>query len=264
MIKKPILTTIVLAFLTFSVYQSFASIESDNTELRLVNNNLLASERSLREKENSYKLEIEKLKYLIDNKDASIKDKDTQIDKIVLIKLELEAEKLRNETLKEENESLREQIKDISSLVTSEDKPDSANVTKITNIDIEAVNKKFKGGALANKGALMVEIAERHNISPYFFVALISLESGYGKSKLAKSQFNFGGIKGSKNKYRSFASPEEGLEYIASLLERRYISKGLVSVNKIGAVYAPSYDNNHNWPGKIKTLMLAYYNASKS
>lgn len=103
----------------------------------------------------------------------------------------------------------------------------------------------------------MVQIAEANSISPHFFCALIALESGYGKSKLARSKNNLGGIKGSKNAYRSFESVDECLVYMGKLLREKYHEKGLIDINKIQKRYAPSWDasGNRYWVKNIQSLM---------
>lgn len=113
---------------------------------------------------------------------------------------------------------------------------------------------------MKDQGELLVKIALDHDISPHFFVALIALESGYGTSRLARVKNNFGGIKNSKNTYRGFTTQEEGLNYIADLIKRKYHSNGLISVSSIQKRYAPEWDGNKGWTKKINKLMASLKN----
>lgn len=66
-----------------------------------------------------------------------------------------------------------------------------------------------------------------------------------------------GGIKGSKNAYRSFESVDECLIYMGKLLREKYHEKGLIDINKIQKRYAPSWDavGNRYWVKNIQSLM---------
>lgn len=117
------------------------------------------------------------------------------------------------------------------------------------NINIGKLSSRLKGGQLEGCGEKIVEICKQNNISPSFFCAVMALESGWGKSKLAKHN-NFGGIK-IKGKYHHFKTRDEGLNYMAGMFRRVYHAKNIKSVEAIGKKYAGS----KKWPSRVKALM---------
>ena len=211
---------------------------------------------NLKRKKNNIRKKLIILNLLLSNK-STLAQRDKQINKISKAKKELEIKQKDLLALESEVSVLKSEIKRYESKITKDDAPDLKDTSVISKIDVNVVNEKFKGGVLEGKGELMVQIAEANSISPHFFCALIALESGYGKSKLARSKNNLGGIKGSKNAYRSFESVDECLIYMGKLLREKYHEKGLIDINKIQKRYAPSWDaaGNRYWVKNIQSLM---------
>ena len=246
--------TAVVFILSFSIVSGFAYHNQTTGSLQA---QVLETKLELKMKEEQYKKEINNLKKLLLSNKSTLAQRDKQIDKISKAKKELEIKQKDLLALESEVSALKSEIKKYESKITKDDAPDLKDTSVISKIDVNVVNEKFKGGVLEGKGKLMVQIAEANSISPHFFCALIALESGYGKSKLAKSKNNLGGIKGSKNAYRSFESVDECLVYMGKLLREKYHEKGLIDINKIQKRYAPSWDaaGNRYWVKNIQSLM---------
>lgn len=254
--KRTIFLTSIIILLTGFLIYGVTVVNATDTQYGNLQDEFHASKIAFEQKEQGYKHEIESLKKLLKTVDkTTLKEREKQIAAVSLANKELEKERQNLLALEEEVNSLKKQIKDFESKVTKADMPDLNDTSKITNIDIDVINEKFKNGALKGQGELLVKVAKEHNISPHFFVALIALESSYGKSKLAKTKNNFGGIKSSKNSYRSFNSAEEGLRYIADLIQRKYHGQGRISIASIQKRYAPTWDGNAGWTRKIQTIM---------
>lgn len=242
-----------------------SAVKATDTQYGSLQDEFQASKIAFEQKEQSYKQEVESLKQLLKTVDkTTLKEREKQIEAISRANKKLEEERQRLLNLEKEVNSLKNQIRTFESKVTKDDMPDLNDTSKITKIDIEVINKKFKNGVLKGKGELMVKVAKEHNISPHFFVALIALESSYGKSNLAMTKNNFGGIKASRNSYRCFGSTEEGLQYIAELIQRKYHGEGRVSIVSIQKRYAPTWDGNSGWTRKIQSIMKKIHSDSLS
>lgn len=234
-----------------------SGISYHSNTVDLLNSRLLENNTEIKLKEETYLNKINELdtkyhfsKFTLSQKENCLK----QLPKIIE-KLEVE----HNKCLVLENEvsKLKEQIKKYENQITSKDHPDLKDTSKISRIDIDVVNQKFKGGVLHGQGELIVNIAKEYSISPHFFCALIALESNYGKSKLAHKKNNLGGIKKSRNSYKTFDSTKDCLVYMAVLIKENYHAKGRITIDSIGKKYAPSWDasTNTRWAKNIRSIM---------
>lgn len=66
------------------------------------------------------------------------------------------------------------------------------------------------------------EVSNKYELNPIYLISKFGLESGWGTSKLFKTKNNIGGWKMSSGEYRTFSSPEESIDFIASCLAVRY------------------------------------------
>lgn len=114
-----------------------------------------------------------------------------------------------------------------------------------------------KGGALEGKGMYIVKSAEKHKVPPKIAIAIIAMESGWGKGANATIQRNPYSIMGS-GPLRVFPKIEDGIDAGLQNLYDLYISQGLDTPEKIGPKYAPvgaSNDPtnlNSNWIPLVK------------
>lgn len=66
------------------------------------------------------------------------------------------------------------------------------------------------------------EVSNKYELNPIYLISKFGLESGWGTSELFKIKNNIGGWKMSSGEYRTFSSPEESIDFIASCLAARY------------------------------------------
>ncbi|WP_141501219.1 glucosaminidase domain-containing protein [Paenibacillus luteus] len=126
----------------------------------------------------------------------------------------------------------------------------------------EHIAKIFEGTALSGEDLeqAILEIEEEYGINAYFTIAVMKLESGNGKSRLAKNKNNLFGlnaIDGDKyNKAFSFETKGDSVRKFGQLLSRNYVGKGLTTIEKVAKKYCPA---NSKWPSLVKSIMKSDY-----
>ncbi|OBZ17307.1 glucosaminidase domain-containing protein [Bacillus sp. FJAT-26390] len=126
----------------------------------------------------------------------------------------------------------------------------------------EHIAKIFEGTALSGHDLeqAILEIEDEYGINAYFTIAVMKLESGNGKSKLAKSKNNLFGlnaIDGDKyNKAFSFETKGDSVRKFGQLLSKNYVDKGLTTIEKVARKYCPA---NSKWSGLVKNIMKSDY-----
>ena len=113
-------------------------------------------------------------------------------------------------------------------------------------------------GKLKGKGKEFIKAQKKYGINAIFLIAIADVESICGKSKLAKSNNNFGGMRG-KNGWLKFNSIDEGIDELASNLKRCYTDDGLVTIDKIAKRYAES----QTWAETVVSKMNNMYKYSQ-
>ena len=122
-------------------------------------------------------------------------------------------------------------------------------------------------GVLEGQEGLICEIAEKYDMEPEFLAAIIALESGYGTSSLASSNYNFGGVTGSGDagyttrssdgyKFAKYSSIEAGLDAMAKNLSQyddRYSDVSAVNIDNVDAI-GGHYCVGGDWANKVRTL----------
>src|SRR5690625_358311 len=111
-----------------------------------------------------------------------------------------------------------------------------------------------RSGALSGHGDAIVDLSEEKGIDPVLFAAISLHETAWGRSNAINNYNNPGGLMSpSSGGLMQFDTLEEGLNSMARTLYNRIIRDGLVTVEKLGGVYAPiGADNdpdglNENW-----------------
>ncbi len=110
-------------------------------------------------------------------------------------------------------------------------------------------------------------VAERLGVEPSVLIAQLGLETAWGRHVIPGTNnygnvkdFNGGGIAatdsmtGSRDKYRAYASPEEGLNDYANLIEKKYpnaIGSGGDAERFATALKAGGYAEDRNYVRKI-------------
>ncbi|QNR70530.1 peptidoglycan DD-metalloendopeptidase family protein (plasmid) [Paenibacillus peoriae] len=107
-------------------------------------------------------------------------------------------------------------------------------------LNMEYIDKKFADlGVFTGKQDVFIEAATNNNIDPVLLMSIAMHETSYGKSPAVKNKNNPGGLMRPKGGLMTFATLEEGIEFMAGNLNRLYISQGLVTIEQVGNKYAP-------------------------
>lgn len=158
----------------------------------------------------------------------------------------------QSETIEEKPEkTIEEELSAPTSVVKSDSGLTEAHIAKI-----------FEGTALSGHDLeqAILEIEEEYGINAYFTIAVMKLESGNGKSRLAKSKNNLFGlnaIDGDKyNKAFSFKTKGDSVRKFGQLLSKNYVGKGLTTIEKVARKYCPA---NSKWSSLVKNIMKSDY-----
>ncbi|WP_164472649.1 glucosaminidase domain-containing protein [Cohnella candidum] len=123
----------------------------------------------------------------------------------------------------------------------------------------EHIARIFEGTALEGQHleSAILEIEEDYGINAYFTIAVMKLESGNGKSRLAKSKNNLFGLNatgnGNKQAYR-FDTKADSVRKFGQLIAKNYVGKGYTTVEKVAQKYCPA---NSKWPRLVKGIMVS-------
>lgn len=128
------------------------------------------------------------------------------------------------------------------------------NLRELSNLSEAQIYKMLEGSALQSLSRAYYYAEKEYNVNAIFLMALNSEESGYGRSSLAQSHNNIGGVK-QGNSWRYFNSWGDSLNYIANLIDKYYLTEG-------GAYYnGPSiwnvntrYCEGTTWSGNINSI----------
>jgi flagellum-specific peptidoglycan hydrolase FlgJ len=129
----------------------------------------------------------------------------------------------------------------------------------LTEAHIEEI---FKGTSLANNGLekAILQIEEEYGINAYFTIAVMKLESGNGKSSLAKNKNNLFGLNAidgdQYNKAFSFKTKGESVQMFGQLISDNYVGKGYTTIKKVSDKYCNS---NPDWTDLVESIMDSDY-----
>jgi flagellum-specific peptidoglycan hydrolase FlgJ len=138
----------------------------------------------------------------------------------------------------------------------------SSTVKSNSGLTEEHIAKIIKDTALEGEGLeeAILEIEKTYGINSYFTIAVMKLESGHGKSQIAKTKNNLFGLNAidsdSYNKALSFTTKGESVKKFGHIISEFYIDKGLTSVEKVARKYCGA---NSNWPVLVKSIMNSDY-----
>ncbi|MCM3628633.1 glucosaminidase domain-containing protein [Paenibacillus glycanilyticus] len=153
------------------------------------------------------------------------------------------------------------EIKPVLELPSKPERPSSA-VESESGLTEEHIAKLFEKTALANHGLekAILDIEEEYGINAYFTIAVMKLESGNGKSTLAKKKNNLFGLNAidsdKYNKAFSFATKGDSVRKFGQLLARNYINKGFTTIDKVASKYCPA---NPKWASLVMNIMKRDY-----
>lgn len=119
------------------------------------------------------------------------------------------------------------------------------NQSGLTVEQLEILLEEYPG--LADIADNVIGIEEEHGVNAFYTLAVASLESGYGTSKMAKNWNNLFGMMNCK-----FDSTSSGVDYFGRLMTKYQDSYNiLMTVEGIN----PTYCELDSWAGKIVELM---------
>ena len=109
---------------------------------------------------------------------------------------------------------------------------------------------------------LAQESEEKYGVPASVTLAQYALESGYGKSQLAKTKNNYFGMRNGSKGWQTFDSMADSFDAHGKLLSGSlYASKTVNAstveeyVNGIAETYAPSSDGNNDYAGKLLEII---------
>lgn len=138
----------------------------------------------------------------------------------------------------------------------------TSTVDQASGLTSEQIEKLFGDSALAGHGLgeAVLEMEVKYGVNAFFTVAVMKLESGHGKSKLAKQKNNLFGLNAIDgdgfNKGFSFKTKSDSVEKFAQLISKNYVGKGLDTIEKVAKKYCPT---NSKWPSLVKSIMKSDY-----
>lgn len=138
------------------------------------------------------------------------------------------------------------------------------NLRELSNLSEKQIYNMLEGTALQKLAGSYYAYERKYGVNAIFLASLNSLESGYGRSSLAVNNRNIGGVKSGSGGWRHFSSWDACLDYIANLIDSKYLTKG-------GAYYSgPSiwdvnkrYCEETDWSSKINHIAGKYISKLK-
>lgn len=145
--------------------------------------------------------------------------------------------------------------------VATPSKP-TTTVKSDSRLTEEQIAQIFEGTLLADQDLekTILEIEQEYGINAYFTIAVMKLESGHGKSKIARDKNNLFGLNAidgdAYNKAFSFETKGDSVEKFGQLISDNYIDKGYTSVEKVASKYCKA---NPKWSTLVMNIMKKDY-----
>ena len=98
-----------------------------------------------------------------------------------------------------------------------------------SNATAEDINAMLKNTELKGLGEIFVQAEKQYGVNALYMVGLACLESGWGTSDFAKYRNNLYGwnaVDSNPGKATTFSSKEESTLYVASKLQKNYLTEG--------------------------------------
>lgn len=127
------------------------------------------------------------------------------------------------------------------------------NLTEPSNLNFDKAYAMLEGSALQSAAAAYVYAEEVYGVNAIFLMALTSFESGHGRSSLAMSRNNIGGIKGGNGDWAYFSDWGECIMHMADFLSELYLREDGVyySGYSIWGVNIKYCQDDSDWSGMI-------------
>lgn len=116
---------------------------------------------------------------------------------------------------------------------------------------------RYGDSPLVGFGLTFVRVNRARDVDPRLSAAIASCETAGGTKGNGPKVNNDFGLLVRGGRHRQFDSRKDAITYLANLLHSRYLTKGLDTIEKIGAKYAPRgakndpNDKNRHWVGCV-------------
>jgi len=135
--------------------------------------------------------------------------------------------------------------------------PLSKKVKSASGLTEEDIAKLLEGTELEGHGLedAILGIEEEYGINALFTIAVMKLESGNGKSKLAREKNNLFGLNatgGGNSKAYRFETKSDSVYKFGKIIAKSYLDKGYSTIEKVGKKYCPS---NPKWASLVENIM---------
>lgn len=102
------------------------------------------------------------------------------------------------------------------------------------------IKSAVPGSPMIGQGKTFVTSGQKYNVNPGLMVAIGQQESSFGsKGVVLTHPYNYYGMTAVGGGFASYASWDESINNHARYLREKYLDKGLVTIEQIGAKYAP-------------------------
>ena len=135
----------------------------------------------------------------------------------------------------------------------------TSTVQSDSGLTTALIEEILQGTALEEQSLVsaILEIEEEYGINAYFTIAVMKLESGNGKSRLAKSKNNLFGLNatgGGNAKAYAFDTKADSVRKFGQLIADNYVEKGYTTIEKVARKYCPA---NDDWSKLVKRIMYS-------
>ena len=133
----------------------------------------------------------------------------------------------------------------------------SHEVISSSGLTKEAIAEILEGTELAGHGLeeAVLNVEDMYGINAYFTIAVMKLESGNGKSRLARVKNNLFGLNatgGNNEQAYSFETKADSVYKFGEIISEKYVGKGLKTIDEVGRKYCPA---NEKWADLIVRIM---------
>lgn len=137
------------------------------------------------------------------------------------------------------------------------------NLLEASNITKKDAYKMLKGTRLQTLSNAYVYMEQLYGVNAIYLMALSAEESGWGRSQLAITHNNIGGIK-SGNRYKYFDNWYDCLNYKAKLLKNQYLTEGGSYFNGYSIWNVnEKYCEQKTWSNNINSIAYGLLNKLK-
>lgn len=109
-------------------------------------------------------------------------------------------------------------------------------ITEPCGMTAEELDEHLKGN-LVGYAVAFLQAEEDYGINACFLASVAGLESGWGRSKVAKNKNNLFGWTKNGGGYKEFESFERCIDWCAWKIRKKYINNGLDTISKIAPIY---------------------------